>query len=285
MTKKIFGALILVFAVVNIYSFGGGHDSLLFDGSGEVKLLQNSFGDGCNIYVTKVSGVVLGTKVKKEIYEVCGEWDTIYSSTSGTQLVRGDNVSKNQEIKTGEDGFVKMELNDGSVIVLGPKSTILIDQEMCETANAMTKIRISAGSLWTLVKKLIGGGKFEVSTDRNGGGVRGTEFTFEITPEKEVIKVYEGTFEVYPLKKNQQLEDSGKEMEQLQKDFEAGKISMEEYTAKMMEFSTKMSNLSEEITKSTMVEAGYMVTVTDKISTPEPIPAGETKWFEDPRIK
>jgi hypothetical protein len=269
MTKKIFGALILVFAVVNIFSFGGGHDSLLFEGSGEVKLLQNSFGDGCNIYVTKVSGFVLGTKVKKEIYEVCGEWDTVYSTKSGVQLERGDNVSK----------------NDVSVIVLGPNSTILIDQEMCETANAISKIRITAGSLWTKVKKLIGGGKFEVSTDRNGGGVRGTEFTFEITPEKEVIKVYEGTFEVYPLKKNLQLEDSGKEMEQLQKDFESGKISMDEYTAKMMEFSNKMSKLSDEITKSTMVEAGYMVTVTDKVSTPEPIPTGETKWFEDPRIK
>ncbi len=285
MTVKILALMLVVFAATSIYSFGGGHDSLLFDGSGEVKFLQNSFGDGCNIYVTKVSGFVLGTKVKKEIYEVCGQWDTVYTTLNGARLERGDNVSKNQEIKTGEDGFIRMELNDGSVIVLGPNSTILIDQEMCETANAISKIRITAGSLWTKVKKLLGGGKFEVSTERNGGGVRGTEFTFEITPEKEVIKVYEGTFEVYPLKKNQQLEDSGKEMEQLQKDFESGKITMEEYAAKMTEFGSKMSKLSDEITKSTMVEAGFMVTVTDKISTPEPIPAGETKWFEDPRIK
>ena len=61
--------------------------------------------------------------------------------------------------------------------------------------------------------------------------------------------------------------------------------SHEEYAVKMTDFGTKMSKLSDEITKSTMVEAGYMVTVTDKISIPESIPGGETKWFEDARIK
>lgn len=282
MTKQIFGILILVFTVVNIYSFGGGHDSLLFDDPG-TKILS-TFSNECKIKVVQVSGLVIGSVKIMELLQGCGdEVDTVYRTLNGEQLKVGFDIVENEEVRTGEDGFVKLELADGSVMVVGPNSSLMFTENLCKETK--TLVKLINGSIWTKVKKLLGGGKFEVSTERNGGGVRGTEFSFEVFPDREVIKVYEGSFEVYPLKKHTELENSGKEMEQLQKDFEAGKITMEEYAVKMTDFGTKMSKLSDEITKSTMVEAGYMVTVTNKVSIPESIPGGETKWFEDARIK
>lgn len=281
MKIQILFVTVLMFLTAGTKAFGG-HDSLLFDASGKVQTINAAFNDDCKIKVTKVSGFVLGAKTVRDIYEICGEWDTINRVETAAQLKVGDNIAKKEEIKTGEDGFVKMELTDGSIIVVGPNSSLYVDEEMCETAR--TLIRIRAGSIWTKVKKLLGGGKFEVSTENGGGGVRGTEFTYEVFPDKDVIKVYEGSFEVNPPKDYSDLENSSKEMEQLQKDFEAGKITMEEFTSKMMVLAEKTKEQAGEI-KSTMVEAGYMVTINKKAGTPEPIPPGETKWFEDPRIK
>jgi hypothetical protein len=282
MTGKILVIMLLLFAAKETYSFGGGHDSLLFDDP--VIKISSTFSNECKVKVVQVSGLVIGSVKIMELLQGCGdEVDTVYRTLNGEQLKVGFDIVENEEVRTGEDGFVKLELADGSVMVVGPNSSLMFTENLCKETK--TLVKLINGSIWTKVKKLLGGGKFEVSTERNGGGVRGTEFSFEVFPDREVIKVYEGSFEVYPLKKHTELENSGKEMEQLQKDFEAGKITMEEYAVKMTDFGSKMSKLSDEITKSTMVEAGYMVTVTDKISTPELIPAGETKWFEDARIK
>ncbi|MBK6539065.1 MAG: hypothetical protein IPG09_15320, partial [Ignavibacteria bacterium] len=47
----------------------------------------------------------------------------------------------------------------------------------------MSNSSLVMGSLWVKLKKLIGGGKFEVSTERMVNGVRGTEFSVEIIEE------------------------------------------------------------------------------------------------------
>ncbi len=209
MTKQIFGILILVFAVVNIYSFGGGHDSLLFDDPGTK--ISSTFSNECKIKVVQVSGLVIGSVKIMELLQGCGdEVDTVYRTLNGEQLKVGFDIVENEEVRTGEDGFVKLELADGSVMVVGPNSSLMFTENLCKETK--TLVKLINGSIWTKVKKLLGGGKFEVSTERNGGGVRGTEFSFEVFPDREVIKVYEGSFEVYPLKKHTELENSGKEI-------------------------------------------------------------------------
>lgn len=283
MTIKLLGSLLLVFAAVNIYSFGGGHDSLLFDGANEVQIIQSPPDENCNIKVTKVTGFVLGTRTVREIYEVCGQKDTINRTESAAQLKEGDYIVKKEEIKTGEDGYVKMELNDGSVIVLGPNSSIYIDEDMCETARTFVRFRF--GSLWTKIKKLLGGGKFEVSTERACACVRGTEFSVESDGKRDIVRVYESTVEVKMNLNTGELEKSGGDIEKVTKDYQDGKITLEEYMAKVQEFSGKMNEMTESSMNGTMVDAGFMVTVTDKVSTPEPLPAGDTKWFENAKIK
>lgn len=286
MKTKIIVAVLFILIAVKSHSFGGGHDSLLFDGAQEIRIIQSNFDDECNIKVTKVSGVVVGTRKIKEIYSTCGVFDTTIRTESAAQLKVDNIIVKREEIRTGEDGYIKLELPDGSVIVLGPNSSIYIDEEMCEYANSYrTSIRIMAGKLWTKVKKLIGGGKFEVSTERGGGiGVRGTELSVETSPERDIVKVYEGSVEVSKNMDAKSVEQVGYDAEKLTKDYEEGKITMEEMSRRMMEMGEKSKEISDKM-KPVIVEAGFMVTVTDKPGTPEALPTGETKWFEDPRIK
>ncbi|MBN8583957.1 MAG: FecR domain-containing protein [Ignavibacteria bacterium] len=281
MTGKILVFLLIFFASSKIFSFGGGHDSLLFDDSGTK--ISVPYSNECKVKVVQVSGLVIGSVKIMELLQACGEEvDTVYRTLNGEQLKVGFDIVENEEVKTGEDGFVKLELADGSVMIVGPNSSLMFTENLCKETK--TVVKLINGSIWTKVKKLLGGGKFEISTENGGGGVRGTEFTYEVLNGKDIVKVYEGSFEVNPPKDMSELESSAKQMEQLQKDYEAGKMTTEEFTTKLLALSQLASQQAGEI-KPTLVEAGYMVTLTNKIGMPEPIPPGETKWFEDARFK
>lgn len=281
MTGKILVFLLIFFASSKIFSFGGGHDSLLFDDSGTK--ISVPYSNECKVKVVQVSGLVIGSVKIMELLQACGEEvDTVYRTLNGEQLKVGFDIVENEEVRTGEDGFVKLELADGSVMIVGPNSSLMFTENLCKETK--TVVKLINGSIWTKVKKLLGGGKFEISTENGGGGVRGTEFTYEVLNGKDIVKVYEGSFEVNPPKDMSELESSAKQMEQLQKDYEAGKMTTEEFTTKLLALSQLASQQAGEI-KPTLVEAGYMVTLTNKIGMPEPIPPGETKWFEDARFK
>lgn len=281
MTGKILVFLLIFFASSKIFSFGGGHDSLLFDDSGTK--ISVPYSNECKVKVVQVSGLVIGSVKIMELLQACGdEVDTVYRTLNGEQLKVGFDIVENEEVRTGEDGFVKLELADGSVMIVGPNSSLMFTENLCKETK--TVVKLINGSIWTKVKKLLGGGKFEISTENGGGGVRGTEFTYEVLNGKDIVKVYEGSFEVNPPKDMSDLESSAKQMEQLQKDYEAGKMTTEEFTTKLLALSQLASQQAGEI-KPTLVEAGYMVTLTNKIGMPEPIPPGETKWFEDARFK
>jgi hypothetical protein len=125
--------------------------------------------------------------------------------TSGSSVELGDRL----EVSTGN---LKFELNDGSVIVLAPKSSLEITEAEFEgqERSAFSGF-LKAGSLWTRVKKALGGGKFEVSTERAVAGVRGTIFRIDADTmikaakgsnhRASVVRVAEGTVAVKPTKK------------------------------------------------------------------------------------
>lgn len=277
--------LFLFFALIftgSLYAFNSDNDSLLFDGTVGNKISQtNGNSLSCNILVTYSNGTTSGTKMIKEEFEICGQKEVINRTEAG-QLKKGDILKIGDEISTGPDGNLEIEFYDGSIMRLGPNSSVKIIEDWC-TTNYL-KILMKAGVFWTKVKKLLGGGKFEVTTERNGGGVRGTEFTFEITNEKEIIKVYEGEFEVYPVKNTGEMEEMNSEIQKLTKEYQEGKITMQEYMQKVNEYTDKLSKVSENATKSVFVKGGNMVTVTNVISQPESIPSDDNKWFEDSKF-
>lgn len=121
---------------------------------------------------------------------------------AGSPLELGDTL----RVKTGH---LKFELNDGSVIMLAPASTLEITEaEFQGQERTGFSGLLKAGSLWTKVKKAIGGGKFEVSTERAVAGVRGTIFRIDADAlvkgaqgkgrRASIVRVVEGAVGVKP---------------------------------------------------------------------------------------
>ncbi len=91
----------------------------------------------------------------------------------GTPIELGDTL----DVDTGN---LKLELNDGSVIALGEKSKLQINEADFEGQERKGfSAVLEAGKLWTKVKKALGGAKYEVSTERAVAGVRGTIFRID----------------------------------------------------------------------------------------------------------
>ena len=104
-------------------------------------------------------------------------------------------------------GNLKFELNDGSQIALGDKSELFIDDAQFEGQDCKSFLgTLKAGSLWTHVKKLLGGSKYEVKTERAVAGVRGTIFRIDADTlikaakgrHATVVRVTEGLVRVNP---------------------------------------------------------------------------------------
>lgn len=278
--RKIFLPVIIITALLLVrssetFAFGGGHDSLLFDGAGELRTIP-SVSSKCRIMVTYKYGSAEGTFYKTEVYDICGKVDTSEVTKHG-ELVKNYELKEGEEITTGDNSELELEFWDGSQIRMGPNSKIKVSGDMCDRRNIIEQ---TAGKVWHGVKHLLGSQKYEVKTERNGGGVRGTKFSFEITKDEEIIRVFEGSFEVNPPRNFDKMGNAGIDIEQLTKDYQSGKITLKEYTDRMQEY-TKTMNQEGEKLKSTMCEAGYMVKVTDKVSTPVLIGADDDKWYED----
>jgi hypothetical protein len=228
-----------------------------------------------------VKGTATGLIRKTSIYEVCGQTDTTWEYVNG-DLKRNTVVKPGEKIKTGPQSTARVELPDGSVIVLGPNSDYTLPSNTCEITKTSF---LTAGSLWSRVKKLIGGGKFEISTERMTQGVRGTEFTVEIIEENgvnyTVTKVFEGSVEVgLKTVDTKDYEDKHDKFARLTEEWQAGKITMEEYTARSIELSNELMDESKKLKVSQLVEAGYLLRSDGKsLGDPVPFNTSEDTWF------
>ncbi len=283
MKKNILILLLAILASSQIlYSFGN-HDSLLFDGENNLRT-ENYYGkpgEECEFRITYVKGTAIGMIRKTTIYEVCGQTDTTWEYVNG-DLKRNTVIKPGEKIKTGPQSTARVELPDGSVIVLGPNSDYTLPSNTCEITKTSF---LQRGSLWSRVKKLIGGGKFEISTERMTQGVRGTEFTIEIIEENgvnyTVTKVFEGSVEVGL--KNVETKDYIDKLDkqaELTEEWQAGKITMEEYTARSIELSNELMDESKKLKVSQLVEAGYTLRSDGKsLGDPVPFNTSEDTWF------
>jgi hypothetical protein len=122
----------------------------------------------------------------------------------GTDIELGDTVDVTK-------GNLKLELTDGSVIALAEKSKLEITEAEFEGQERKGfSAFLKAGSLWTKVKKALGGGKFEVTTERAVAGVRGTIFRVDADTlvkaakgqgrKASIVRVVEGVVAVRPTK-------------------------------------------------------------------------------------
>lgn len=283
--KKIIG-IIFLGAILsgNVLSEPNPHDSLLFDGENNIRI-ETSFsksGNECEYRITYVKGTATGKIRKRQIFDVCGSKDTIDEYENGA-ITKYSVIKGGEPVKTGPESTAKIELSDGSVIVLGPNTNYTLPVNVCDVIR---KGFMDCGSVWTKVKKMIGGGKFEVSTERAVHGVRGTEFTVEILEENgikyDITKVYEGSVEV-SLKDldTKGYENKGDELTKLTEEFQAGKITIEEYSARSLEITRELQNETSNLKLTQIVEAGFMLKTDGKVlGDPVQFNTSEDTWFK-----
>lgn len=267
-------------------SYSAGYDSLLFDGESNARTetFYSISGNDCEFRVTYVKGTATGKIKKMQIFDVCGvRKDTIYEYVNGA-IEKYSVIKGGEMVKIGPESTAKIELPDGSEIVLGPNTNYTLPTSACDL---MSNSSLVMGSLWVKLKKLIGGGKFEVSTERMVNGVRGTEFTIEIIEENgiknDVTKVYEGSVEVKLVGTGNinSIDEAAKELDKLQEDYNNGKVTMEEYMKKTQEYLAVMQGKAVDMRKSVMVEPGYLVKTDGKVlGDPVQFNTSEDTWFK-----
>lgn len=264
----------LLFISADLFASGGSHDSLLFDGAETYELPKST---ECKIKLTVFNSVeITSFSLVKTL--ACGEIS--YEKKEVKNIVQKDmDIPVGSEITTGPDGFARIDLEDGSKILLSSNAKLIIEEDFCTRHPAL---RFMKGSLWTTVKHLLGAKGYEISTERCGGGVRGTEFEVTTDENKTTFKVYEGKVEVTPFMNDKTNKELIKAYERLIEDMQSGKVSPEEYEEKTIWWNSIMEG-SGQFPK-VMVEAGNMVDVTFEVSAPEPINTADNKWFEDPKF-
>lgn len=270
-----------------VLSDSNPHDSLLFDGENNVRTetFYSKSDEECVYRVTYVKGKATGKIRKMQVIDVCGiRKDTIYEYQNGA-IEKYSVIKGGEQVKTGPESTAKIELSDGSEIILGPNTNYTLPVNVCD--NLRTGF-LDCGSVWTKIKKMIGGGKFEVTTERAVHGVRGTEFTVEIIEENgikyDIIKVYEGSVEVIAknigTKSYEGNENDIKEQDKLTEDFESGKITWEEFSVKSVEIANRQPFVLTQIKFIEMIEAGYLIKTDGKVlGEPLPFNTSDDTWF------
>lgn len=121
------------------------------------------------------------------------------------ELKVGSAIQLDDTLKASK-GVLKFELNDGSVIALNEGSELKINKaefEGQERKGDGFLGFLKSGSLWTNVKKAVGGAPFQVETERAVAGVRGTIFRIDADAlvkgaKVSIVNVREGIVRVNP---------------------------------------------------------------------------------------
>jgi hypothetical protein len=143
------------------------------------------------------------------VSKLAGEATRTPKGGTPSALKEGSAVELGDTLEVRPGGALKFELSDGSVIALAERSTLVVTEAEFEGQERKGfSGLLKAGSLWTKVKKALGGGKFEVTTERAVAGVRGTIFRIDADTlvkaargkgrRASIVRVVEGVVAVRP---------------------------------------------------------------------------------------
>lgn len=112
-------------------------------------------------------------------------------------LVAGADVSVGETIVTGAAGLVQIIFADDTRLVVGPRSSLLIETYLMATSNTAQKLTVNAlsGSF-----RFISGNSakpaYSIKTPTAAIAVRGTEFDIIVEPGRTRAMLYEGAIEI-----------------------------------------------------------------------------------------
>ena len=114
-------------------------------------------------------------------------------------LQRGDTVSIGDRISTDATAKVKLLLADDSVLAIGPKTEVVVDELVLGAAGRKGRLRVLVGRFKLAIAAwLTGPSDYEVSTPTAVAGVRGTVLWGDT--ELDAICALQGTVEVRTLR-------------------------------------------------------------------------------------
>jgi hypothetical protein len=91
---------------------------------------------------------------------------------------------------------MQLELGDGSVLKLDKGTSFTLEE--CPSQEP-SLFKLIDGSIWTAIKKAVGGGPFQIETERCGTGVRGTTYRISHNRAKKrtTVQVFKGSVEIW----------------------------------------------------------------------------------------
>ena len=104
-------------------------------------------------------------------------------------------VSDTDQIRTGEQSFVEIILNDGSVLKINQVSVISFDKLVIKEQKRSVMINLLTGKLRAIIKKLTDADEYEFRTPTAVCGVRGTDFGLESESDVTSLLVFDGVVE------------------------------------------------------------------------------------------
>jgi hypothetical protein len=133
--------------------------------------------------VTALEGVVMSHHTGRS------EAERLYSQSS---------VYEEDRIQTMAASKVKLTLVDGTVLTLGPESSLRLTEYVYSPSSQGQKsvLQALAGAFRIAVQKVLPEGVFEVHTSNAVAAIRGTEWMAEVKPEATAVVVLEGQVSV-----------------------------------------------------------------------------------------
>jgi len=263
------------------------HDSLLFDGSSFKGSNNIYFVElGCFTRVEEVTGNVVGKVIKKEIYQACGEDETVYTAEE-RMLKKGDKLLHGSEVITGvnskvELSIVLMESTYHRVTLkIGPESQITTPNFVVECKVRIVEKENVPPEEIKVIKGII---TYDAPPDaepktitkgkRTSVKHTKTRYSHELkisgNDTVEVIRVYEGSAEVTMENIDIDEGDMTKEMEALSTEMQSGKLSSEEIQERMKNFQN-IGQMVNELMQPLNVDEGFKCTVTKNSRIVEPL--------------
>ena len=113
----------------------------------------------------------------------------VLHAKNGTSLLKGDNII------TATKSRVQVMLNDSTVITIGANSSFSFEEYLFDgTKNSKLTMRANRGFFRSVTGSIgkIAPKRFKVKTASATIGIRGTDFSGDISPNREIFRCYQG---------------------------------------------------------------------------------------------
>ncbi|MEO5808302.1 FecR domain-containing protein [Devosia sp.] len=115
------------------------------------------------------------------------------ASSGSRTLVVGDDISVGDRVVTGRSGQVQILFSDQTRLVVGPSSSLLIEQYLMRNDGSAEKLAIKAlGGTFRFITGHSAKSAYQINTPTAAIAIRGTKFDFLVTGDQTLVMLYEG---------------------------------------------------------------------------------------------